>query len=722
MKILFTVIYFYSLSVLIFAQNYNLGGSVQDSTGQPVVGANVLLSGTKIGRVSDLSGKFSFQNLKPGKYSLDISCIGYSTLKVPDIILKNKSVSLILILHQVAIQAEQVVVTASKYEQEIGNLPVSAEIISSNEFFKKDITNLSDAMRYAPGVSMIDDQISIRGSSGYSRGVGTRVLLEIDGIPYYAGDNGDISWEAIPVNAIDHVEIIKGAASSLYGSSAIGGVVNVITKNIPRQPTTYLKTNFGFYDKPSYSIWDWSKELRTYTGLTLSHSEKIGKLGLAFSISRLSDMSYEQSGFYTRYVGFIKGDYDFSSSSALSFFFNSLNQDHGNFLYWKDSRNALVPPDADQGESVFSDRYMFGAEYKNIISQNVFFNFRGSYYNTYWHDQTSSYNSSKTNLFRGEAQITASVSKSAVLISGIEATTSKVNSNIFSTPSAYTFGVYSQFDFKPEGAFSISTGIRFDLSKLDTLAETNAVSPKLGLNYRLSGKLSLRASIGTGFRAPTLAEAYTSTSAGGLVIKPNPYVKPEKSLNVEFGTNYQLTDFINIDAAIFQNEFYNFIEPAVDPKDGLVFFNNVTRARIQGAELNMNGGFLSNKLHFSLNYIYLWARDLQLNQALKYRPRNSVTASMDYNFSNFDFGADFRYWSRVEQMDFELVDLGLLKDGRDRVAVYVLDLRAGSAFIFLEIPFKASLNINNVLNYNYVELIGNLAPIRNYSLSLEFSF
>ena len=722
MKILITAIYFFSLSIFISAQSYDISGVIQDSLGESVVGANIILKGTKLGRVSDLSGKFSFQNLKPGKFSLEVSCIGYSTLAVPGIIIKDKPIIFKLVLHQAAIQAEQVVVTASKYEQRIGDLPVSAEIISSDEFSKKDITNLSDAMRYAPGVSMIDDQISIRGSSGYSRGAGTRVLMEIDGIPYYTGDTGDIVWEAIPVTQIDHVEIIKGAASSLYGLSAIGGVVNVITKNISPLSSTYVKTSFGFYDKPSYSIWDWSKELRTYTGLTVSHSEKIGSLGLSISLSRLADMSYEQSGFYTRYVGFIKGGYDFTSNSALSFFFNSLNQDHGNFLYWKDSRNALVPPDADQGESVFSDRYMLGVNYKNIISQNIFINFSGSYYNTYWHDQTSSLNSSKTNLFRGEAQLTANLGASSILVSGIEATTSVVKSNIFSSPSAYTFGAYSQFDFKAGKKFSFSTGVRFDLSKLDTLAVVNAFSPKFGVNYKISKRLSLRSSFGTGFRAPTLAEAYTSTSAGGLVIKPNPSVKPETSWDLEFGANYQLTNFINVDGAIFQNEFYDFIEPSVDPKDGLIFFNNVTRARIQGAEINTNGNFFSNKLRFSLNFIYLWARDLQLNQALKYRPRNSVTASMDYIFNNFDFGTDFKYWSRVEEMDFELVDLGLLKDGRDRVAVYVLDLRAGCELEFLGVPLKAELNINNVLNYNYVELIGNLAPIRNYSLSFEFSF
>ncbi len=709
-------------AALLNAQTFEISGVVSDTAGNPLTGANVVIMGSNLGAASNFKGLFNIKGLKQGEYSLKISSIGYSTLYIPNIAIKNKSISIKVILHEIAIQSEQVVITASKYKQRISDLPVSAEIIKSDFISRKDITDLADAMRYAPGVNMVDDQISIRGSSGYSRGAGTRVLVEIDGIPYYTGDTGDIVWEAIPTIAIDHVEIIKGAASSLYGSSAIGGVVNVITKNIPATPSNYVKTSFGFYDKPSYRIWDWSKELRTFTGLTLSHSQRIGNLGLSFTLTRLADMSYKQSGFYTRYIGFIKGNYNFSPVSSLMFFANSLNQDDGSFLYWRDSRNVLIPPVADEGQSVLSNRYMLGLDYKEVISNSLFLNVRGSYYKTQWNDNTSSMNSSKSNQYHLELQTNANLSDNTILVSGIETTASNVTSNIFGNPSAFSFGVYSQADIKFAVPITISAGLRYDLNKLDTLNVSNAVSPKLGINYKISNRVSIRSSFGTGFRAPSLSEAFTTTSAGGITIKPNPSIKPETNWNIELGANYQITKSSDIDAAIFQNEFYDFIEPAVDPTDGLIFFNNVTRARIQGLEINLNDSFFDDKLNMSLNYIYLWARDLQLNQALKYRPRNSVTASLDYTFNNYDFGADFRYWSRVEEMDFELVDLGLLIDGRMRVPVYVLDLRANSSLNIFGIPGKISINANNILNYNYVELIGNLAPIRNYSVGLEFFF
>ncbi len=706
----------------LYSQNFSISGTVSDSTGNPLPGVNVILAGTKIGIATSINGKFLLNNIKPGNYSLEISSIGYKTEKISDQIIQDKSLVLNIILQQQAIESQQVVVTASKYAQKISELPVSADIIRSDEFEKKDITDLQDAMRYVPGVNMVDDQISIRGSTGYSRGAGTRVLLEIDGIPYYTGDTGEIIWEIIPVPEIERVEIIKGAASSLYGSSAIGGVVNVITKGINIKPVTYIKTSIGAYDKPSYSIWNWSSELRTYNGLTVTHSQRLNNFGFALSLTRLSDMSYEQSGFYTRYIGFFKGTYDFSPSSSLMLLINSLNQDHGNFIYWKDSRNALVPPDADQGERVTADRYMFGAVYKNILSRNFFINIRGSYYRSDWTDQTSSHNNSLSNLFRLEAQANASLTDNLILVSGAEATTDKVVSNIFNDQSAYGFGVYSQADYKFKFPLSTTFGIRYDFSKLSNQIGVNNLSPKAGFNYKLSNKLFLRSSFGTGFRAPTLAEAFTSTTASGITIKPNPNLKPETNWTFEVGANYQLTNFIDFDAAAFNNEYYNFIEPSVDPTDGLVQFRNVTRARIQGFELNSDYSFFENRIKLSLNYTYLWARDLQLNQALKYRPRNMAYASLDYFISNFDLGADFRYSSKVEEMDFELVDLGVVKDGRKRVEIKVLDLRAGYDLNPIGFPAKIFFNINNVLNYNYVELLANLAPIRNFSFSGEFLF
>jgi outer membrane receptor protein involved in Fe transport len=94
---------------------------------------------------------------------------------------------------------------------------------------------------------------------------------------------------------------------------------------------------------------------------------------------------------------------------------------------------------------------------------------------------------------------------------------------------------------------------------------------------------------------------------------------------------------------------------------------------------------------------------------------------LEINKWNFDFGIDFRFWSKVEKIDEELVDLGIVTDGNLRVPAYVTDLRAGYNFISAGLPVRIFVNVKNIFNYNYVELIGNIRKIRNYSFGFNLA-
>jgi iron complex outermembrane receptor protein len=702
-------------STLSFAQTFSVSGKVTDSHGSPLPRVNVIVSEGNRGAASNLDGEYIIENLPAGVYNIEFSIIGYETV-IAQISLVNESETYDVILKEKPVESEQVVVTAGKYEQKISELPVSAEVLGAELFAKKNFENLEDALRYVPGVNMTDDQISIRGSSGYSRGAGSRVLLAIDGLPFYTGDTGETIWEVIPMTMLDRVEIIKGASSSLYGSTAIGGVVNLITRKIPEVQSFYFKSYVGAYDKPSYDEWDWSGEYRMFNGQTLSYANTFNNFGITASFSRLEDLGYRLNNFSKRYIGFLKSDIQLSASSSLMFLANIFTKRSGNFVYWRDSRNALLPPQSDIGQVVRADRNMAGVIYKQIINNNMLLNLKGSYYYTNWDDGAN--NNSRTDFFRGEVQLNSSFSNSLIVVSGIEATGAQVNSNLFGNPNSVSFAAYSQADWKFDFPLIASFGLRYDFNKLDTLRGSNAFSPKLGLNYRFSDDLILRSSAGTGFRAPSPAEAFTSTTTSGITVKPNPDLESETNLTVEAGINYKLISPITLDLALFHNEFFDFIEPGVD-RDGLVIFDNVTRARIQGFEFQSLIDLQQININLTLSYSYLWARDIEENRALKYRPRHTFYSSVDFKSGKILAGADFRYWSRVEEIDHELIDLGQIPDGELRVDVYLLDLRAGYNFNPGNIPLNVFLNVNNIFNYNYVELIGNLAPIRNFSLSLE---
>jgi iron complex outermembrane receptor protein len=701
------------------AQTFSINGKVVDQNSNPIPGVNIIIIKTNYGTSSDENGNYEIANLLVGIYSIEYSAVGFEKIVMSNISLSDKSITIDVILEEEIILSDEVVVTAGKYEQKKSELPVSSEIIHSKEFTEKNFSNLEEALRYVPGVNLTDDQISIRGSSGYSRGAGSRALLAIDGLPFYTGDSGESIWEMIPISELERVEIIKGAASSLYGTSAIGGVINGLSRTITDQPRTMFNGFYGFYDKPYYEEWDWSGERRPFNGLTLSHSNKVGDLGFTLAFTRLEDQSFRLDDYFKKYIGFVKAVYQFTPISSLAFIANTFNKRSGNFLYWKDSYNALIPPESEQGQKIETNRYLFGLIYKTVLTEKFLLNVKTNYYRNHFKDTETPINESTSNLFRGEIQGNTDLTDEIILTTGIEGIGSTVNSTLFGNPNSIGFGSYVVSDFKFNFPLIISAGVRYDYTKLDSLDGSDAVSPKLGLNYKLAENLILRTSLGTGFRAPTLAEAFTSTSASGITVKPNPNIKSESNLTFEIGANYIPFNFLTIDATVFQNEYYDMIEPGIDPLDGLVFFDNIIRARIQGFEASTIFDLIPNEFSFRLNYTYLWARDLETGTALRYRPRHIFYSSLDFTKWNFLFGVDFRFTSEVEEIDEELVDLGIIKDGELRVPVYATDLRLGYNFISFNLPLNVYFNVKNVFNYNYVELIGNIRQIRNYVLGIN---
>jgi outer membrane receptor for ferrienterochelin and colicins len=706
----------------LFSQTFRIKGLVVDAQSIPIPGVNVVLIDTKYGAATDEEGKYEISNIPAGKYTIEFSAIGYEKLRKEDVVIKDHSINLDVVLIEAAIETEEVIVTAGKYAQKKSDLTVSSEVIHGEEFENRNFSNLEEAIRFVPGVTMTDDQISIRGSSGYSRGTGARALMAIDGLPFYTGDTGEIVWEMIPVTELSRVEIIKGATSSLYGSAAIGGVLNCITRNISKKPLTIVNGFYGMYDRPYYNEWDWSGERRQFNGLTLSHSQQIEKFGFNISFTRLEDASYLEDDDFKKYIGFLKTVYNFTPVSSLTFIANTFNKKAGQFLYWKNSRNALIPPDRNEGDRIQTDRYLFGLIYSSLLNDNLLLNVRGSYYRNYFDDTEIPANESTSNLYRGEIQLHSTFNKFVSLTGGIEGISSVVRSSLFGDPHSFQTGVYLLSDINFNLPLIASIGVRYDYSKLDTLDGTGAISPKLGLNYKLTDELVLRSAFGIGFRAPSIAEAYTSTTTAGITVKPNPNIQPEHNYTFEVGLNYNYSSLFNLDVAYFFSNYKDLIEPVIDPADGYAYFNNVLEAKINGLEVGLIIFFLPEILDLNINYTYLHSEDVVTGKALRYRPKNVFYAGLEFNKWNFQFGINFRYISKVEEVDEELVDLGIVVDGDLRVPTYTTDLNLGYSFISLDLPLNLYLNVKNIFNYNYVELIGNIRPIRNFAFGFNLAF
>ncbi|MBE0558417.1 MAG: TonB-dependent receptor, partial [Proteobacteria bacterium] len=166
------------------------------------------------------------------------------------------------------------------------------------------------------------------------------------------------------------------------------------------------------------------------------------------------------------------------------------------------------------------------------------------------------------------------------------------------------------------------------------------------------------------------------------------------------------------------------IEPTVFVAgDPFIQFRNVTRARIQGAEAGLRTGLAQLGLGLNFGYTYVWAREIDSvgqELPLKFRPRHLFTSGLVWSEGAFQAGVEYRYNSLIERID-ENLSL-IIPDGDARVSIHVVDLRFSFKLSRFGVPLRIGLDVNNLLNYYYVELTGNMAPLRSYLLSLEGSF
>jgi outer membrane receptor protein involved in Fe transport len=289
---------------------------------------------------------------------------------------------------------------------------------------------------------------------------------------------------------------------------------------------------------------------------------------------------------------------------------------------------------------------------------------------------------------------------------------------IFGKHEGQNVAMYVQRDYSPTERLRFVAGGRFDANHLDGIERVSQFNPKFGMTYSSSEFTTLRFSMGRGFRAPTVAEVYTTTEASGVVIVPNPNLREERSWSYEIGVTDIVNENLYTDVSLFRNEFWDLIEPTFR-SDRNVHFDNITRARIQGFEAQVNLSLWDKKLFSQVGYTYLFPEDLSKGDILKYRPRHLLYISETLLLKPYQIGVDVRFISKVDRIDDELVTLGIIPQGDERVPIYVTDIRLGSEWTLGNVSMKTLLQVNNVFNYYYVELIGNIAPLRHYVLTVE---
>jgi len=540
----------------------------------------------------------------------------------------------------------------------------------------------------------------------------------VDGVPYIAGDTQGMVFESMAMNQIERIEIVKGAGSALYGSSAIGGVINVITRPISEAPELGLKMYGGLYSDPYYKEWRWSEKSRYLHGIKADYSQKFGKAGLRFSAARDMDDSHRQNDWKKRYNIGGKLEFDLTPFDRLTVSGNYMDQKRGNFFYWKDLNNALVPPDNQLSERVHSVRYYLSPVYNRILSKTSYYKISAIWFHNSFDDNISETgNHSDSDYLNAEFQYNKE-SGIHLFTFGLTPVYNKVTSDIFGSRKGIGAAAFVQDEIKWSDKWITTLGGRIDYYDVDSLGSDQSLNPKLGVVYKPAEGTSLRASAGTGFRAPSMAEAFTSTSTSGLIVIPNKNLKAERSASAEAGWRQVYNEYLASDLAVFYNRYWDLIEGGFS--SGSIQFNNVTEAKIYGFETNLFFQPFPKKLFVNLGYTYIEPRNLTNDKYLNYRPRHLFYSQSSWKYSFLTAGVDYRFMSKYDQIDKNFAFI--ISDANALVDAHIVDLRIFAEFELSDKFISISLQVNNLLQYHYTDLIGSIAPIRNYVLTAGFRF
>ncbi|MFN5875228.1 MAG: TonB-dependent receptor [Ignavibacteria bacterium] len=707
------------------------GVVVDGLTSDPIRGAAVKISGQKSGTYTSAKGEFAIQ-VPPATPSqttslfIVVSAIGYTTDTI-DINQRTTSSSdqLIVSLTPSTLMRDEVIVSASKRVQAVQDVPISVSIMKSEDIQQRGVVRLDDALRYVSGITVVKDQVNIRGASGFALGVGSRTAVLLDGFSLLSGDNGDIKFDILPVMDIERVEIIKGAGSALYGTGALGGVVSIQTKRPTKDLTVVARSYGGIYTGAPYERWNYlSSGYTSLSGADVRVAQRVGDFEYSVSAGVRNDQGYRAFDGALRGFGFAKASYDIDKQQSLKLNIFHAEDERQNYLYWKDLKNATLPS-ANQilDEYLLTNKTAAGIEYNNVLDDQNTLIARYGFFRTglgYIYSSSSlPPDYSIANAHTVDLQHNGSLTDAMQLTSGLSARLNTVRSAIYGQTMQHIVSLFSQAEYKSEAGPVFTLGMRLDREETSTLTPHVVLSPKLGMSWPVSDDLSIRASTGRGFRAPTVAERYANVQYGPFKVKPNPSVQAEYSWSSEIGVNWKSREVlpIEIDVAVFDNELFSLIEPTFDlsSPEIPIIFTNLTRARIIGTEITARMAFGAGLLA-ETGLTLMDPRDMTLGTTLIFRNKMLWFSRASWTLLPWlEIQAEYRYQDRISQINDRLALF--ITDADVRVPVHVLDARV---FAKIDRTWRLGLIGRNITNYAYVEAVGNLGPTRSVMLQLEY--
>lgn len=678
MKLFILLILVYSTFNL-FAQEGTLFGRVTDQQGEALIGATIIFKGDVTrGATADYEGNYSIK-LPIGTQKLLCRYTNKVTDTFTVVITENNytEYNVKLIDFSDVTEFEGVDIRIGKFDKRPEDITVSVEIIKPELIENKNTRSVETILDQTPGLNILDGEPQIRGGSGFTFGVGSKVAVIVDDMPMLSGDAGRPEWGFIPVENIKQIEVTKGAGSVLSGSSALSGAIHIRTNYPTSKPLTKVNVYSGFYSEPKSEDQIWWTDAPIIAGTNFLHSRIIGQWDVVVGGNLNYDHGYigppvqdafiEQSfpdtisNFSNRQMSSKRARVNFNlrrrsiKNRGLSYGLNgNLMKSHSPLIFaWLNDTSGLFQ--GYPGATFLQEQTLFNLDpfiHLNLESGSKH-KLRGRLLSA--NNQITGNQSNQSLVLFGDYQFQRLYTSLADLefIGGLTGQYTDSYAELYAgsgTPDNTLLNVsgYAQLEKKFYKILNLSIGGRIEYFALnDTVTDIQPIL-RAGGSLKVHQETYVRMSFGQGYRFPTITERFIQTGIGNFGVFPNPELQPEFSTNSEVGIKQGLKFgkvYGYLDIAGFWQEYDNTIEylfgfwDLSSPVGAGFKFLNTGKSRVLGIDVSFSGQAKLNKnntINFISGYNYILPKTMNpdLIYAVDSHPVNP--RSYSYNSSSLN--------------------------------------------------------------------------------------
>lgn len=573
------------------AQDALLKGIVTDGN-SPLPFASIHLKNTTLGATSDSYGRYELKHIPAGRYQVDATAVGYENMSHAVTLVAGQSSSLNIKLKVGSSEMNEVVVSGTLKEVRRSESPVPVEVYTPAFFKKNPAPNIYDALQQVNGVRpQLNCNVCNTGDIHINGLEGPYTMILIDGMPIVSGLSTVYGLSGIPNALVERVEVVKGPASSLYGSEAVGGLINIITKNPKGAPLLSMDvfgTGWGEYNADI--------GFKTKAGKTLDVLTGINYYNFQNRVDRNND-NFTDVTLQDRISVFQKYSFERKSKRIFQLAGRYVYEDRwGGDMRWTP---AFRGGDSLYGESIYTSRWEMLGQYQLPSKEIMLLSFSLN-----GHNQNSAYgNTLYLALQRvGFTQLTwdKDIGRHSML-AGAALRYTQYTDNTPATGSddpavlgnrpdvTWLPGLFVQDEIKLAQRHRLLLGFRYDYNNY----HGNIYTPRMAYKWTLNDNNILRFNAGTGFRVVNLFTEDHAALTGARTIEIKNELKPEHSYNANLNFVKKVYTgnggFIGLDATAFYTYFSNRIAPDYDTDPHRIIYDNLSGHAVStGISLNVD--------------------------------------------------------------------------------------------------------------------------------------